>query len=78
MANGLYLLMVAVGGVVYSADRLPAPLDQIVSLLPSAALGQGLRQILLYGEPFPWTQAGVLLVWGAVAGWATVRTFRWR
>ena len=26
VANGIYLLLIAVGGVVYSADRLPAPL----------------------------------------------------
>lgn len=78
VANGIYLLLIAVGGVVYSADRLPAPLSEVVALLPSAALGQGLRDVLLDGGPFPWGQAGILLVWGAGAAWAASRTFRWR
>jgi ABC-2 type transport system permease protein len=78
VANGLYLLMLAAGGVVYGADRFPEPLSTVVALLPSAALGQGLRDVLLHGGPFPWGPAAVLLVWGAVAGWLASRTFRWR
>ncbi len=77
VANGLYLLMLALGGVVIPADRLPGPLAAVVPLLPSAALGQGLRDVLLHGLGFPVAAAGVLLVWGVVAGVATARTFRW-
>lgn len=77
VANGLYLLMLALGGVVIPADRLPGPLAAVVPLLPSAALGQGLRDVLLHGLGFPLAAAGVLLVWGVVAGVATARTFRW-
>jgi ABC-2 type transport system permease protein len=78
VANGIYLLLIAVGGVVYAADRLPAPFSTLVSALPSAALGQGLRDVLLDGRGLPWGQVAILLVWGAGAAWATVRTFRWR
>lgn len=78
VANGIYLLLVAVGGVVYSADRLPAPFSTLVSALPSAALGQGLRDVLLDGSGLPWGQVAILLVWGGAAAWAASRTFRWR
>jgi ABC-2 type transport system permease protein len=78
VANGIYLLLIAVGGVVYSADRLPAPFSTLVALLPSAALGDGLRDVLLDGSGMPWGQMAVLVVWGAGAAWAAIRTFRWR
>ena len=77
-ANGIYLLLVAVGGMVYSADRLPAPFSTLVSALPSAALGQGLRDVLLDGSGLPWGQVASLLGWGGAAAWAASRTFRWR
>lgn len=76
-ANGIYLLLLAVGGVVIPADRLPGPLAGLVSLLPSAALGQGLRDVLLHGLGFPVAAAAVLVVWAGVAGVLTARTFRW-
>jgi len=77
VANGIYLLLLAVGGVVIPASRLPGALASVVSLLPSAALGQGLRYVLLDGQAFPVGPAVVLLVWAAVAGVLTSRTFRW-
>lgn len=76
-ANGIYLLLLALGGVVVPADRLPAALSPLVSLLPSSALGQGLREVLLHGQGLPWGSVALLLAWGAAAAWATVRTFRW-
>ena len=79
VANGIYLLLLAVGGVVYAADRLPGAARRRSSrCCRPRALGQGLRDVLLDGGPFPWGQAGVLLVWGAGAAWAASRTFRWR
>jgi ABC-2 type transport system permease protein len=77
VANGLYLLLLALGGVVIPADRLPAAAETVVSLLPSAALGQGLRDVLLHGTGLPVQPVVVLLVWTALGGVLTVRTFRW-
>ncbi|CAB4848155.1 unannotated protein [freshwater metagenome] len=77
VANGVYLLLLAVGGVVIPADRLPAGVASVVSLLPSSALGQGLRDVLLHGQVFPLGPVVILLVWALVAGTITVRTFRW-
>jgi ABC-2 type transport system permease protein len=77
VANGLYLLLIAVGGVVIPADRLPAAAETLVSLLPSAALGQGLRDVLLHGAGLPVHSVVVLLAWTAVGSVLTARTFRW-
>jgi ABC-2 type transport system permease protein len=77
VANGIYLLLLVLGGVVIPASRLPGPLAAIVPLLPSAALGQGLRDVLLLGQGLPVGPAVVLLLWAAAAAVATVRTFRW-
>jgi ABC-2 type transport system permease protein len=77
VANGIYLLLLAVGGVVIPASRLPGALATLVSLLPSAALGQGLRDVLLDGQAFPAGPAVVLVVWAVVGGVLTSRTFRW-
>ena len=77
VANGLYLGLIALGGVVIPAGRLPSWLEPVVSLLPSSALGQGLRDVLLDGQGLPVRSVAVLLVWVAVGGMATARTFRW-
>jgi ABC-2 type transport system permease protein len=77
VANGLYLLLIALGGVVIPADRLPAAAESVVSLLPSAALGQGLRDVLLHGTGLPIHSVVVLLVWTTLGGILTARTFRW-
>jgi ABC-2 type transport system permease protein len=77
VANGVYLLLLAIGGVVIPADRLPSAVAPLVSVLPSSALGQGLRDVLLHGQGLPVFEVLVLLVWAGVAGVATVRTFRW-
>jgi len=77
VANGVYLLLLAVGGVVIPADRMPAGVASVVSLLPSSALGQGLRDVLLHGQVFPLGPVVILLVWALVAGTVAIRTFRW-
>jgi ABC-2 type transport system permease protein len=80
VANGIFLLLMLAGGTVLPADRLPGPLEAIVSLLPSAALGDALRALLdpaLAGGGVPWSDLAILAVW-AIAGVLTaVRTFRW-
>jgi len=76
-ANGIYLLLLAVGGVVIPVDRLPAAAQPLVAALPSAALGDGLRDVLLRGSAFPAGPSVVLVIWAVVAGVVTSRVFRW-
>jgi ABC-2 type transport system permease protein len=77
VANGLYLLLLAGGGLVLPADRLPDPLAQAVGLLPTAALGDALRGVLLTGTGVPLGAVAVLMAWGAAGALLAVRTFRW-
>ena len=43
-ANGLYLVLLLLGGMVFPLDELPAGLAQVAQLLPSAALAEVLRR----------------------------------
>jgi ABC-2 type transport system permease protein len=79
VANGIFLLLLFAGGTVLPTDRLPAPLDTLAGLLPSAALGDGLRALMdpASGASSAASALAILAVW-AVAGTAlSVRTFRW-
>lgn len=76
LANLLWILLAAGGGVLIPADRFPAPWDGVVGLLPSAALGDGMRIALVEGG-FPALAIGQLLLWGAVASALASRWLRW-
>jgi ABC-2 type transport system permease protein len=74
-ANLVYLLLLAGGGVVLPTSSYGAA-GGLLSWLPSAALGDGMRAALLDGA-FPATELLVLILWGAGATALTARTFRW-
>jgi ABC-2 type transport system permease protein len=76
LANLVWVLLLALGGVVVPTRRLPEGLATVVELLPSAALGDGLRSALVLGQPRvgAWV---VLVVWAAVATTLASRLFRW-
>lgn len=77
VANGLYLVMLAAGGLVVPVDRYPDAWQAVVAVTPSGALGDALRDVLLDGSGLPLPQLAVLVVWGAAAGFAVTRFFRW-
>ena len=76
IANLVWVLLVAGGGLLLPVATLPDLLAGVVTVLPSAALGEGLRQ-LAGGGPVPWLHIGSLTVWTAAATWAAARFFRW-
>lgn len=76
VANLIWVLMLAVGGVVLPAERFPAPWSGVVSALPSAALGDGFRQAFEH-HGLPLLPLVVLLGWGVLFAAATARLFRW-
>ncbi len=76
LANLIWVLMLAVGGVVLPADRMSAPWSQIVAWLPSAALGDGFRQAFAT-HALPIVPLLALLVWGGIFAALTARLFRW-
>jgi ABC-2 type transport system permease protein len=76
-ANLVWLLLLAGGGIVVPLDRLPDGVAAGLSVLPSAALTEGLRAVLQHGAGLPLGHLVVLLAW-AVAGIAAASvTFRW-
>lgn len=74
-ANLVYLLLLAGGAVVLPLESYGGAGD-LIALLPSAALGEGLRGALLDGG-FPVAQLLVLAGWAVLGTAATARTFRW-
>jgi ABC-2 type transport system permease protein len=76
IANLVWFVLLFVGGIVVPAGALPGPLGAVVVLLPSGALAEGLRTVLVGGVPSV-SQVVVLLVWTVVAGFAAARTLRW-
>ena len=79
VANLAWVLLVVGGGVVVPASTLPGPLAAVAPLLPSGALGEGLRAVLVPGGDATTAAAAVavLLGWVVVAGLAARRWFRW-
>ncbi len=74
-ANLAYLLLMVGGGVVIPSTSYGA-VAPLVSLLPSGALGNGLRAALMDGT-FPVLPLLVLAAWTAVGTALTSRTFKW-
>ncbi|MBW8483279.1 ABC transporter permease [Actinomadura parmotrematis] len=76
-ANLVYVLLLAVGGVVFPLEKFPAGVRSALELLPISALADGLRQVLQHGAALPGKPLLVLAAW-AVAGLAlAARFFRW-
>lgn len=76
-ANLVYLLLLALGGVVFPVDRFPTAMRQVLSALPIDALSSGLRAVLRSGAAVSAGDWAVLAAW-AVAGLAAAAlTFRW-
>lgn len=76
VANGLFVLAVAIGGVVVPTSALPAPLATVADLLPTAALSESLRQALGTAPAGPLPLV-VLVGWMTAAAALASRMFRW-
>ena len=76
VANLVYVMLLVGGGLIVPLERYPGNTHRALELLPSGALGQGLRDAFHGGSP-GWLPVIVLLVWALAAGILTARTFRW-
>jgi ABC-2 type transport system permease protein len=74
-ANLIYLLLMAGGAVVLPSSAYGG-FGDVARLLPSGALGDGLRHALWTGA-YDWSSMGVLLMWAAIGSVLTARTFTW-
>lgn len=77
VANLLYLVLLALGGVMFPLSTFPAGARHVLELLPISALSDGLRAVLQHGAGLPVRDVVVLLVWAVVALGAAALTFRW-
>lgn len=75
-ANGVYLLMLLLSGIIFPLDDLPAGLEAFSRLLPSSALVEILHGSLGSGDVRS-TAWVVLAIWAVAAPLAARRTFRW-
>ncbi len=76
-ANGVYLLLLLVGGIVFPLSRLPGWLASLGALLPTAAASEGLRAVLRGSAGLPVTDLAVLLAWAIGSLALAARTFKW-
>jgi ABC-2 type transport system permease protein len=76
-ANLVYVLLLVAGASLVPVDRYPEPVQPVLEALPSGALGEGLRSVIVDGADMPWGNLAVLAVW-SIAGLAlAARFFRW-
>jgi ABC-2 type transport system permease protein len=76
VANLVYVLLLVGGGLLVPLARYPGGTHRVLELLPSGALGEGLRTVSSGLAPNT-SDVLVLAVWAVVAGGITSRTFRW-
>ncbi|HKY56462.1 MAG TPA: ABC transporter permease [Aeromicrobium sp.] len=76
VANLVYVLLLIGGGLLVPLTRYPGSTHRLLELLPSGALGEGLRDVFAGLNPDV-SVVVVLTVWAVVAGGLASRTFRW-
>jgi ABC-2 type transport system permease protein len=76
-ANLIWLILLFAGGIAIPLSRYPDAVREVLQYLPSAALSDGLHQVLQHGQGTPVRALLTLLVWAAVALPAAARWFKW-
>jgi len=74
LANLVWFVLLLAGGIVVPASTMPGVLADLVPLLPSGALADGLRTALVDGAFPGFGPLAVLAGWGAAAGLLATRT----
>ncbi len=77
LANGLYLVLLLLGGMVIPLDELPTGVQTVAELLPAAALADVMIGALTPGGDIATRSWIVLVVWAVATPIAAVRWFRW-
>lgn len=76
-ANGLWLVLLLVSGMLAPLSKLPGGLQGVAKVLPSAALAEALHRALGLGVSVPGWAWLVLVTWAVAAPLAAAVTFRW-
>lgn len=74
--NGLYIVLLLLGGMIIARDSLPSVLSTVSAVLPSSALAEFLRSCL-NGEGRLATPGIILSAWALCAPVVAARRFRW-
>lgn len=74
--NGLYLVMLLVGGIVISEDSMPEVLANTSAALPATALAAVLRDAMAGASPFADSSWWILAGWAIVTPLLAVKFFR--
>ncbi|SFB21144.1 ABC-2 type transport system permease protein [Amycolatopsis marina] len=75
LANVVWFVLLLAGGILLAPASLPGVAGDLVALLPSGALAEGLRAALVDGA-FEWQPLAVLLAWAAGAAALAAKTTR--
>ena len=76
LANGLYLVLLLLGGMIIPFSEMPSWLATIGELTPAGALST-VMQSCRYGAPAAGSVWVVLAVWAVAMPVAAIRLFRW-
>jgi ABC-2 type transport system permease protein len=76
-ANGLYLALLLLGGMVFPLSKLPGGLRDVAQALPAGALSDALHGALTAGVGVPGRAWVVLAAWAVGAPVLAALTFRW-
>lgn len=77
LANGLYLVLLLLGGMIIPFSEMPGWLAAIGKATPAGALSTVMQACLRDGAPAAGGAWVVLAVWAVAAPLAAVRLFRW-
>jgi ABC-2 type transport system permease protein len=75
-ANGLFLVLLFLGGMAYPLAKLPTVMQDFAKALPAAALSETVRAVLA-AQAFPAGEFAVLVAWAVAAPLLAARYFRW-
>ena len=75
--NAIFLPLIFISGVFYSADELPEALKTIAEALPLKHLIDGLSEAIVGGGGDAGTAALIVAAWAAAGLFLAVRFFRW-
>src|SRR5207302_10267063 len=76
-ANGLYLVLLLLGGMVVPIAKLPGAMQAVARALPSGALSDALHHALGGGHVSGWGYWCVLAGWAVAAPVAAAAAIRW-
>ena len=77
VVNGLFVVLLLLGGMLIPLAKLPGWLADVAQVLPASALADALHATLGHGAPVSARDWVVLVVWAVAAPVVAGLTFRW-